>query len=168
MIENIPHGDVVPMPTYPLLATMKFVVEEPTTNCGAEPPSPFALTERRPQGDVVPRPVNPPFVIMKLEPVVEPTINWGAPLKRPFALIERSAVGVVVPMPTYPVDKIVIRVEVDVPLVVDAIVKRGVFGAVFVLFIIETREYGDVVPMPTYPALVTIKLAATDEEPITN
>ena len=71
-------------------------------------------------------------------------------------------------MPVNPLAKIVIRVEVDVPLVVDAIVKRGVFGAVFVLFIIETREYGDVVPMPTYPALVTIKLAATDEEPITN
>ena len=51
---------------------------------------------------------------------------------------------------------------------VEAIVKSGVFGTVFALFIIETREYGDVVPMPTYPALVTMKLAATDEEPITN
>ena len=51
-------------------------------------------------------------------------------------------------MPTFPLARIVIRVEVDVPPVVEAIVKSGVLITVLRLFESDRREYGDVVPMP--------------------
>ena len=43
------------------------------------------------------------------------------------------------------------RVEVDVPPVVEAIVKSGVLAAVDAELEIERREYGEVVPIPMFP-----------------
>ena len=49
---------------------MKLVaLEEPTTNCGAFPVRPFALTDSSPHGDVVPIPTEPPEVAKYAEPL---------------------------------------------------------------------------------------------------
>ena len=57
-MERRLYGEVVPTPTYPLLATMKLVpVVEPTTNCGAVLSAPVPLIESRPQGVDEPMPV---------------------------------------------------------------------------------------------------------------
>ena len=51
----------VPIPTYPPLVTMRWVVvEEPITNSG--PVTPEGLTESKPHGEVVPIPTLPPVV----------------------------------------------------------------------------------------------------------
>ena len=54
-------------------------------------------------------------------------------------------------MPMLPLAKIVIKVEVAVPAVVEAIVKSGVFAVVPTEFEIERSEYGVVVPIPINP-----------------
>ena len=54
-------------------------------------------------------------------------------------------------MPTLPFAKTVIKVEVAVPAVVEAIVRSGVLAAVLTELEIESKEYGLVVPMPTLP-----------------
>ena len=66
---------VVPIPTNPLLATMKFVaVEEPMTNDGPVPIT-FGLMERKPHGEVVPSPRFPLASILILSlPLVEKLI----------------------------------------------------------------------------------------------
>jgi len=56
--------------------------------------------------------------------------------------------GTAVPIPILPLAKTVIKVEVEVPSVVEAMVKRGVLAAVPTELERERREYGDVVPMP--------------------
>jgi len=48
-------------------------------------------------------------------------------------------------------------VDVAVPAVVDAIVRRGVLAAVFTLFTIERIDEADDVPMPTRPVFKTEK-----------
>src|SRR3989338_8603962 len=57
-------------------------------------------------------------------------------------------------MPTLPFAKTVIKVDVAVPAVVEAIVKRGVLTAVVAELEIERMEYGVVVPIPTLPLTV--------------
>lgn len=54
-------------------------------------------------------------------------------------------------MPTLPFANTVISVEVEVPPVVDAIVKSGVFTAVVAELEMDRSEYGEVVPMPKKP-----------------
>ena len=68
-IDKSEYGVEVPIPTRPLLATMKFVaVEDPTTNWGVEPMA-LAFTERRPHGVVVETPSAP-------EKVEVPRFPW--------------------------------------------------------------------------------------------
>ena len=59
--EKREPGEVVPMPTKPLFATMKLVaVEEPMTKDG--PVMPEGLRESNPKGEVVAMPTEPPVV----------------------------------------------------------------------------------------------------------
>ena len=51
----------------------------------------------------------------------------------------------------FPFARIVMRVVVAVPSVVDEIVKSGVFAAVVLEFEMERSEYGEVVPRPSMP-----------------
>ncbi|MDD4901506.1 MAG: hypothetical protein PHS62_05435 [Patescibacteria group bacterium] len=65
--------------------------------------------------------------------------------------MDNGAYGDVVPIPTFPFANTVIKVEVDVPAVVLAIVKSGVLTAVEAELEMESREYGEVVPIPAWP-----------------
>ena len=64
--------------------------------------------------------------------------------------IEKIVPGEVVPTPTLPLAKMVIKVEVAVPFVVEEIVNRGVLAGVLTVFEMARREYGEVVPIPTF------------------
>jgi len=72
-------------------------------------------------------------------------------------VISSLAAGVFVPTPTFPLARIVIRVDVEVPPVVEATVKSGVLAGVVAEFEIERSEYGEVVPTPTLPLARTAK-----------
>ena len=60
--------------------------------------------------------------------------------KEPMPATANFQFGELVPIPTLPFANTVIRVEVAVPPVVDAIVKSGVLAAVFRLFEMERIE----------------------------
>lgn len=66
--DSFAYGEDVPMPTFPLLVTMKFVaVEDPMTNWFAAWPA-IGLTASVAHGDVVPIPIFPPAVARYAEP----------------------------------------------------------------------------------------------------
>jgi len=54
-----------------------------------------------------------------------------------------------VPTPMVPFANIVKSVVVEVPPVVEAMVRKGVFTAVLTEFEIDNSEFGVLVPMPT-------------------
>jgi hypothetical protein len=54
-------------------------------------------------------------------------------------------------MPTYPLARMVIRVVVEFPAVVEAMVNSGVLAGVLAELEMDRREYGEVVPIPTFP-----------------
>lgn len=62
-----------------------------------------------------------------------------------------GVVGELVPIPTFPFAKIVNRVVVAVPSVVEAMLKSGVLTVVLIELEIDKREYGEVEPIPTRP-----------------
>ncbi|MBI2410208.1 hypothetical protein HYV30_04225 [Candidatus Kaiserbacteria bacterium] len=72
--------------------------------------------------------------------------------------MSKSVLGPAVPIPTLPFASTVIKVEVEVPPVVEAMVKSGVFAVVPAEFEIERSEYGEVVPMPTFPRSLIVIL----------
>lgn len=88
-------------------------------------------------------------------PVALPANIFNANGAVPFVLsapkISNCAFGDVDPMPTFPFASTVMRVEVEVPPVVEAIVKSGVFAGVVAELEMERMEYGDVVPRPSLP-----------------
>src|SRR3989344_615744 len=75
-----------------------------------------------------------------------------------------SEPGVVVPIPTFPLAKTVRRVDVEIPPVVEAMVKSGMSAAVLRLLLMERSEYGEVVPMPRLvPSKIKFELLANPE-----
>jgi hypothetical protein len=79
---------------------------------------------------------------------VEVAVEKFIPLVVPM---ERMEPGDVVAMPTLPLARTVMNVDVDVPPVVEAIVKSGVLAAVVTELEMERIEDGEVVPIPTFP-----------------
>ncbi|MBI2410211.1 hypothetical protein HYV30_04240 [Candidatus Kaiserbacteria bacterium] len=64
--------------------------------------------------------------------------------------------GTALPIPILPFASTVMRVEVEVPPVVEAMVNKGVLTVVCWLFEIERSEYGEVVPIPTFTAFAPV------------
>ena len=92
------------------------------------------------------------WLIERMEPGVEVPMPTKPELKTlNFEFMSNKEEGAAVPMPTFPFASTVIKVEVEVPAVVEAIVKRGVLTMVEAEFEIDNKEYGEVVPMPTLP-----------------
>jgi hypothetical protein len=58
------------------------------------------------------------------------------------------------------------RVVVERPLVVEAMVKSGVFAAVVAELEIESCANGDVVPIPTLPSLAILNLSVGGNTPL--
>jgi hypothetical protein len=127
-MTNVPKGVVVPIPTFPLFATMKFVaVDEPTTNFGAPFTNSFPFTESNPHGEVVPMPIRPLLRIVNAAGLEVAYASVDVPIYRLPPIEEKSQCllfaaalvsvrandgrvpatwrfhcGVLVPMPTIP------------------------------------------------------------------
>src|SRR3989344_3058046 len=99
------NGVVVPIPTFPLLSTIKFVaVEDPTTNLLLAAPA-TGFTAKVAHGEVVPTPTNPALLTINCVVVAkEATLeSWKRGAVALFAPATSSfAKGVVVPIPTLP------------------------------------------------------------------
>ena len=102
-ISKVCVGLAVPMPTLPLLATMKLVpVDDPTTKLGAEPFETVGLTESCPQGELVPIPTKPlsSAVMIEVEALFKSENNAEEPVSGPWTV--KVACGVVVPIAIEP------------------------------------------------------------------
>jgi hypothetical protein len=165
LTANKEPGVVVPMPTFPELATMKFwAVEEPTTNCGTLVPGALAFTERSAQGVVVATPMKPLLSIARRVEVAVPLVDeeiWNKRGAVPVAASsEKMALGEEVPIPTSPplvTRKSVPPNEVPPTALEEPMAKAGpaiAFGFT------EKRPQGEVVPTPTTPLPSTLNRVA--------
>src|SRR3989344_3440619 len=87
----------------------------------------------------VPRVVRPVmFKVGACKPLK--SVEVALATKLPTFWIESREPGVEVPIPTFPFARMVIKVEVDVPPVVEAMVKSGVLAAVLAELLMERSE----------------------------
>jgi hypothetical protein len=117
-------------------------------------------------GAVVPMPTEPLSNTEKSGLLLElATTNPAVVAEVSGPVTESLPHGVEVPMPTFPFASTVISVEVELPPVVEAMVKSGVFAAVLAELEMERMPYGEVVPMPTLFDVFIIKAALPLPEP---
>ena len=106
-----------------------------------------------------------PATVRLPEPAIPAPPRFTAPVleivRRPGPVVSVGAMTVnkfasdAVPNPTLPFAKTVIKVVVETPPVVEAMVRSGMFAGVPRLFWMERKELGVLVPMPILPTPAT-------------